>query len=102
MTIEHYTTIQRKFNRALNHHGAGPANLDSLSSKVRHPEMSLLELKQEVSRLNKRERRELHAYLIRLQHNTPEWKRATAKRFKAMQAGRRFTAEDLEARIGRG
>jgi len=64
--------------------------------------MSLLELKQEVSRLNKRERRELHAYLIRLRHNTPEWKKATAKRIKAMQAGRRVTAEDLEARIGRG
>lgn len=61
--------------------------------------MSLLELKQEVSRLNRRDRQELHAYLIRLKHNTPEWKKATAKRIKAMQAGRRVTAEELEARI---
>ena len=35
-----------------------------------------LQLKQAVSRLNKRDRRELHLYLIRLQHSTPEWKRA--------------------------
>jgi hypothetical protein len=65
-------------------------------------DMSLLELKQEVTRLSKRERQELHAYLIRLKHNTPEWKKATAKRIKAMQAGRRVTAEELEARIARG
>jgi hypothetical protein len=64
--------------------------------------MSLLELKQEVSRLNRRERQELQAYLIRLRHNTPKWKKATAKRIKAMQAGRRVTAEELEARVSRG
>lgn len=64
--------------------------------------MSLLELKQAASRLSKREREELHAYLIRLRHNTPEWKRATAKKIRAMQAGKRVSAEDLEARIARG
>ncbi len=89
-------------NAAAQELGIGSARLDSLSSQVHRLKMSLLELKQEVSRLNKRERRELQAYLIRLRHNTPEWKRATAKRIKAMQAGRRVTAEDLEARIGRG
>jgi hypothetical protein len=64
--------------------------------------MSLLELKQAASRLSKREREELHAYLIRLRHNTPEWKRATAKRINAMKAGKRVSAEELEARIARG
>ena len=44
--------------------------------------MSILELKQAVSRLSKRERAELQAYLIRLRHNTPEWKREAAKRLK--------------------
>jgi hypothetical protein len=48
--------------------------------------MSLLELKQEVSRLNKRERQELQAYLIRLRHNTPEWKKATAKRLTSSRS----------------
>ena len=51
------------------------------------------------SRLTKREREELHAYLIRLRHNTPEWKRKTARTITAMQAGRRVSAEQLEARI---
>ncbi|MBP6506116.1 MAG: hypothetical protein KA257_01015 [Opitutaceae bacterium] len=64
--------------------------------------MSILELKQAASRLSKREREELHAYLIRLRHNTPEWKRATAKRIRSMQAGKRVAAEELEARIARG
>lgn len=64
--------------------------------------MSILELKQAASRLSKREREELHAYLIRLRHNTPEWKRATARRLRAMQAGKRVSAEELEERIARG
>jgi len=64
--------------------------------------MSLLELKQEVARLSKRDRQELHAFLVRLKHDTPEWKKATAKRIKAMQAGHRVSAEELEARIARG
>lgn len=63
--------------------------------------MSILELKQAASRLSKREREELQAYLIRLRHNTPEWKRATARRIRAMQAGKRVSAEELEARIAR-
>jgi hypothetical protein len=64
--------------------------------------MSMLELKQAVSQLSKREREELQAYLIRLRHNTPEWKRATAKRIRAMKSGKRVSAEELEARIARG
>lgn len=64
--------------------------------------MSILELKQAASRLSKREREELQAYLIRLRHNTPQWKRATAKRIRAMQAGKRVSADELETRIARG
>lgn len=64
--------------------------------------MSILELKQAASRLSKREREELHAYLIRLRHNTPEWKRTTARRIRSMQAGKRVSAEQLEARLARG
>lgn len=64
--------------------------------------MSILVLKQAVSQLSKREREELQAYMIRLRHNTPEWKRATAKRIRAMKTGRRVSAEELEARIARG
>ena len=64
--------------------------------------MSVLEIKQAITRLSKRERQEVHAYLLRVKHGTPEWKRATAKRLKAMQAGRRVSATELEARLARG
>ena len=64
--------------------------------------MSVLELKQKVSRLNKKDRQELYAYLVRLRHDTPEWKKAATKRLDAMQAGRRVSAQELENRIGRG
>jgi hypothetical protein len=64
--------------------------------------MSLLVIKQEVMRLNRTKRRDLQAFLIRLRHETPEWKRETARRIKAMQAGRYVTLEELEKRIARG
>jgi hypothetical protein len=76
--------------------------IDHPSPSRQFHSMSLLELKQAACQLSKRDRQELHAYLIRLKHNTPEWKRATAKRLNAMQAGKRFTAEELVARIARG
>ena len=61
--------------------------------------MSVLEMKQELSRMSKRERQELHAYLIRLKHETPEWKRAAAKRVAEMKKGRVMTGAEIEARI---
>ena len=64
--------------------------------------MSILELKQAASRLSKREREELQAYLIRLRHNSSVWKRKTASKIRSMQAGKRVSAEELEARIARG
>ncbi|MBI5766512.1 MAG: hypothetical protein HZA93_01865 [Verrucomicrobia bacterium] len=64
--------------------------------------MSLLELKQRISRLSQRERSELQAYLIRLRHGTPAWKRATARRIREMKAGKFTTIEELEARFARG
>jgi len=62
--------------------------------------MSLLELKQEVCRLSKRDRQELFAYLLRLRHEPPEWRRGTAKRIQAMKTGRRVSLEALEAVVG--
>ena len=59
--------------------------------------MSVLELKQELSRMGKRERQELHAYLIRLKHETPEWKRDTARRVAEMKKGRVVSAAELQA-----
>ena len=61
--------------------------------------MSVLEIKQELSRMSKRDRQELQAYLVRLKHETPEWKKSAAKRVSEMKKGRVVTAAELQARI---
>ena len=63
--------------------------------------MSVLELKQQISRLSPRQRNEIQIYLLRLKRDTPAWKRATAKRIKDMQAGMQVSIEELEDRSRR-
>ncbi len=63
--------------------------------------MSLLELKQRVSRLSLRERQELQLHLLRFKRETPAWKRATAKLIRAMPAGKFTTIDELRERIGK-
>lgn len=63
--------------------------------------MTLLQLKREMRSLKSRELKELSAYLIRLRHGTPEWRRATAKKIRAVQSGKFVTADALEERIAR-
>ena len=63
--------------------------------------MTLLAIKHEMRRLKPRELKELQSYLIRLRHSTPEWRRATTRKIRAVQAGRYVTAEELEKRIAR-
>jgi hypothetical protein len=61
--------------------------------------MSILELKQSISRLSQRQRREIQLYLLRLKRETPAWKWATAKKIRDMQAEKSTTVEELSARI---
>jgi len=61
--------------------------------------MTMLKLKQEISRLSVRERRELNAYMIRLRHERPEWKKMISKRMRDMDAGRKVSVEELERRL---
>ncbi|MEJ1971245.1 MAG: hypothetical protein WDM96_01570 [Lacunisphaera sp.] len=63
--------------------------------------MSLFELKEAAIKLSRRERKELQAFLIRLRHDTPAWKRKTARTIREMQNGRRMSAEAIRARIAR-
>ena len=63
--------------------------------------MTLLAIKHQMKQLKPRDLKELHTYLVRLRHSTPEWKRNTARKIRAVQAGRFVTAEVLEARIAR-
>jgi len=61
--------------------------------------MTMLELKQRISKLSDRERRELNVYLVRLRHERPEWKKAASKRMQAMDAGRKVSLSELERRL---
>jgi hypothetical protein len=61
--------------------------------------MTLLQLKQEISRLSLRERRELNAYMIRLRHERPEWKKMISRRMRDMDAGKKVSIAELERRI---
>ncbi len=71
--------------------------VDSAASIYSFPPVSILQLKQQVSRLSPKQRQELHLYLLRLKRSTPQWKRATAAKIRAMKAGKGATAEQLEA-----
>lgn len=62
--------------------------------------MSILQVKQTLSRMSQRERKEIQLYLLRLKRETPAWKRATARTIRAMQAGKFTTIEQLRTRIG--
>jgi hypothetical protein len=61
--------------------------------------MTLLQLKQEITRLSLRERRELNAYMIRLRHERPEWKKMISKRMREMDAGKKVSLEEVERRM---
>lgn len=63
---------------------------------------AMLDLKQRVSRLTKSERRELNAYLIRLRHETPEWRRMISKRMREMDSGKKLSLAEVERRLARG
>lgn len=64
--------------------------------------MTLLELKQEITRLSLRERRELNAYMIRLRHERPEWKKLMSKRMLEMDAGKKVSTAELRRRLNLG
>ena len=61
--------------------------------------MSIFQVKQTLSRMSQRERREIQLYLLRLKRESPAWKRATAKTIREMQAGKFTTVEQLRARL---
>jgi len=63
---------------------------------------AMLELKQRVSRLTKSERRELNAYMIRLRHESPEWRRTASRRMREMDAGKKVSSVELRRHLARG
>jgi hypothetical protein len=64
--------------------------------------VSVIEIKQTLSRLSARERRDIQIYLHQLKRTTPAWKKATAKKIDDVKAGKFTTLAELEARHRRG
>ena len=63
--------------------------------------MTILERKQEISGLSVRERLELNAYMIRLRHERPEWRRMISKRMREMDAGKKLSIDELGKRLAK-
>lgn len=61
--------------------------------------MSLLELKQQVTRLSPPERRELNAYLVRLRNESDEGRQALAAKMAAMDSGKKVTMDEVQQRV---
>ena len=53
-------------------------------------ETSLLQLKQQISKLSGKERVEIAAYLHRLRQQTPAWKKEMTRRIREMDRGVKF------------
>lgn len=62
---------------------------------------AMLELKQQVSRLTKAERRELNAYMIRLRHQTAEGRQVISRRMRSMDSGRKVSLVELRRHLAR-
>lgn len=63
---------------------------------------AMLDLKQSLSRLSARERRDIQIYLHQLKRTTPAWKKSTARKIDEVKAGKFTTLAELEARHRRG
>lgn len=57
--------------------------------------MTLLTLKQEITRLSAADRRELSAYLARLRHESPEWQEVVSERMAEMDRGTKVSIEEV-------
>ena len=90
------------------HNYLGAAAIPRIDSRLNLPQIfpmtaaAMLGLKQQISRLTRSERRELNAYMIRLRHETPEWRRMISQRMRDMDAGKKVSLTELERRLTRG
>lgn len=50
----------------------------------------MLQLKQQLSRITEKDRREVVAFLHRLKQNSPAWQKEMTKRMSEMDSGKKF------------
>ena len=81
---------------------APEACLTVLPNPLASPPMSVLEIKQSLSRMSAREQKEVSLYLLRLRRESSAWKKTTARRIREMKAGGGTSIEELEKRYAGG
>ena len=59
-----------------------------------------LDLKQRISKLSGAERREVSAFLLRVKHESPAWKKEMSRRMKEMDRGKKLRLADLARQLG--
>ena len=62
--------------------------------------MAALELKQRIAKLSETERREVSAFILRVKHESPAWKKETSRRMKEMDRGKKIRLTDLAKQLG--
>ena len=60
----------------------------------------MLDLKQRLGKLSETDRRQVSAYLLRLRHESPAWKKEMSRRMREMDAGKKVRLADLARRLG--
>lgn len=63
---------------------------------------AFLDPKQRATNLSEKERRELSVHLIRLGQARSGWKQETARRLKAMAAGKKISTASLRKQLAHG
>jgi len=62
--------------------------------------LAMLDLQQRLDKLSEAERRQASAYLLKIKHNSPAWKKAMGLRMRQMDAGKKIRLADLARKLG--
>ncbi len=61
---------------------------------------AVLDLKQQLCKLSPAERQRISAYLLRLKHETPAWKKELGRRMRSMDAGKKTKLSVVSKKLG--
>ena len=62
--------------------------------------LDLIALKQSLTQLTEKERREISAFIVRLGQDSQEWKEETSRRLDEMASGNMTSVSDLRKELG--
>ena len=86
-----------KFPQILLGAGVGPANILIKENHIMSA-TAMLQLKQQISRLSDKERKEIAAFLHRLKQQSPAWQKEMTCRMAEMDQGKKFHIPKPSAR----